>query len=65
VRTLGELLTRVSLLVLTFAVSGSSAVASQEESLLVKPLHLTEEAPPLRSVRVLSVGFGEERGRTR
>ena len=50
---------------LTLVASGGDVSATQEESLLVKPLHLTEEAPLLRSLRVLSVGFGEGRGRTR
>ena len=35
------------------------------ESLLMSPLHLGLEPPPLRSARVLSLGFGEGRGRTR
>ena len=31
----------------------------------MSPLHLGEEPPSLRSLRLLSLGFGEGRGRTR
>jgi len=53
------------LLALSLIASGGAAVESEDESLLVSPLHLGEEPPSLRSLRVLSLGFGEERGRTR
>ncbi len=53
------------LLALALVTGGGAAPAEREGSLLVKTLHLSEEAPPLRSVRVLSLGFGEGRGRAR
>ena len=53
------------LLALCLIVSGGAAVELEDESILVSPLHLGEEQPPLRSLRVISLGFGEGRGRTR
>jgi len=40
-------------------------VVDEGDSLLMSPLHLEEEPPPIRSGRALSLGFGEAHGRTR
>ena len=54
------------LLSLTLVASGAAMVnVADNESLLMRPLHLEEEPPPLRSLRALSLGFGEPQERTR
>ena len=63
--SLRGLLAWCGLLALALITGGGAAPADREGSLLVNTLHLSEEAPPLRSVRVLSLGFGEGRGRAR
>lgn len=54
------------LLALSLAAHGAAGVIPAEgESLLMRPLHLGEAPPPLRSLRALSLGFGEEGDRSR
>ncbi len=53
------------LLGLSLITGAAAPIESEDESLLASQLILAEEAPPLRSLRVLSVGFGEGKGRTR
>lgn len=64
--TLGRSFAWSGLLALIIAAKGADVlVVDDANSLLMSPLHLEEEPPLLRSVRALSVGFGEAHGRTR
>jgi len=64
--TLGPSFVWSGLLSLTLVANGSAVMSAvEDESLLVRTLHLEEEPPPLRSLRALSLGFGEPQGRTR
>jgi len=50
---------------LPLTTGGEATIVQETESLLVSPLHLGEKPPSLTSARILSLGFGEGRGRTR